>query len=88
MADVLSHPQVVARSDIREVDSPVGRIPTIESPLRMSDSPVAPGGLPELGGDTERVLLRAGYSAEEINGFRAAGAIGPVPVRRSPANRA
>jgi len=88
MAEVLSHPQVVARSAIREVDSPVGRIPTIESPLRMSDSPVASGGLPELGGDTERVLRRAGYSAQEIVAFRATGAIGPTRRRRSPANGA
>jgi itaconate CoA-transferase len=88
MAEVLSHPQVVARSAIREVDSPVGHIPTIESPLRMSDSPVASGGLPELGGDTERVLRRAGYSAQEIVAFRATGAIGPTRRRRSPANGA
>ena len=76
MADVLSHPQVLARSVVREVDSPVGRIPTIESPLRMSDSPISSGGIPDLGGGTERVLLRAGYSVEEIEAFRAVGAIG------------
>lgn len=88
MAEVLSHPQVVARTAIRHIDSPVGRIPTIESPLRMSDSPVASGGLPELGGDTERVLLQAGYSAEEIIAFRTAGAIGPTGRRPPTANRA
>lgn len=75
MADVLSHPQVIARSTIRDVDSPVGRIPTIESPLRMSGSAIATGGIPRLGGDTEAVLLRAGYSPEEIIAFRAMGAI-------------
>lgn len=84
MADVLSHPQVIARSTVREVDSPVGRIPTIESPLRMSGSATASGGIPELGGDTERVLRRAGYTSGEISAFRAAGAI-PGIDRTGPA---
>src|SRR5205823_7625445 len=52
IAEVLSHPQVAARNVIREIDSPVGRIPTIESALRLSDSPIAKGPLPDLGADT------------------------------------
>jgi crotonobetainyl-CoA:carnitine CoA-transferase CaiB-like acyl-CoA transferase len=74
---------VTARATIREVDSPVGRIPTIESPLRMSESPVAPGPIPELGGNTEAVLRRAGYSSAEIAALQAAGAIA-LPERRPP----
>jgi crotonobetainyl-CoA:carnitine CoA-transferase CaiB-like acyl-CoA transferase len=75
IAEVLAHPQVAARRLIREIDSPVGRIPTVESALRMSKSPVAEGPLPALGGDTEAVLREAGYSDEEIVGFRQDGAI-------------
>ncbi len=75
IAEVLAHPQVAARKIIREIDSPVGRIPTIESALRMSDSPIAEGPLPDLGADTEAVLGEAGYSPEEIAGFRSEGAI-------------
>jgi crotonobetainyl-CoA:carnitine CoA-transferase CaiB-like acyl-CoA transferase len=69
IGEVLAHPQVAARKLIREIDSPVGKIPTIESALRLSDSPVATGPLPDLGGDTDAVLAEAGYSQEEIARF-------------------
>jgi itaconate CoA-transferase len=75
MAQVLAHPQIAARRLIREIDSPVGRIPTIESALRLSDSPVAEGPLPDLGADTDAVLREAGYAEEEIARFRREGAI-------------
>jgi itaconate CoA-transferase len=73
--EVLAHPQVAARKLIREVDSPVGRLPTIESALRLSDSPVVEGPIPSLGGDTEAVLLEAGFSTREVSVLRAEGAI-------------
>lgn len=75
IAEVLAHPQVAARRLIREIDSPVGRIPTVESALRMTGSPVAEGPLPELGGDTQAVLREAGYSDGEIAELRREGAI-------------
>ncbi|MBM2811592.1 MAG: CoA transferase [Chloroflexi bacterium] len=75
IAEVLAHPQVAARRLIREIDSPVGRIPTIESALRMSESPVVEGPLPSLGGDTDAVLREAGYSDDEIAALHAEGAI-------------
>ena len=60
---------------MREVDSPVGPVPTVESALRLSESPVAEGPIPALGGDTEAVLREAGYRDDEIAALRAAGAI-------------
>lgn len=75
IGEVLAHPQVAARKLIREVDSPVGRVPTIESALRLSDSPVVEGPIPSLGGDTEAVLKEAGFSDRDIAAFRAEGAI-------------
>jgi len=75
MAEVLAHPQVVARRLIREIESPAGPIPTMESPLHMSGSPVAQGPLPALGADTEGVLGEVGYSEGEIAAFRREGAI-------------
>lgn len=76
IAEVLSHPQLLARSGVREVDSPVGRLRTIESPMRMSESPTAVGPIPGLGTDANEVLRAAGYTAEEIATFRDAGVIG------------
>ncbi len=75
LAEVLAHPQVAARRLIREVESPVGKVPTIECALRMSESPIAHGPVPALGADTEAVLREAGYTPEEIDGFRREGAI-------------
>jgi len=71
----LAHPQVAARKLIREVDSPVGRIPTVEGALRLSEGPVAEGPIPALGGDTAAVLREAGYSDDEIATFHREGAV-------------
>lgn len=75
IGEVLAHPQVAARRAIREVESPVGRVPTIESALRLSEGPVAEGPIPSLGGDTDAVLGEAGFSDEEIAAFRREGTI-------------
>jgi len=75
IGEVLAHPQVAARKLIRDIDSEVGRLPTIESALRLSDSPVATGPLPKLGADTEAVLREAGYTDRELEGLRVEGAI-------------
>jgi itaconate CoA-transferase len=75
IAEVLAHPQVAARRLIREVDSPVGPLPTIESALRLSASPVATGRLPGLGENTEDVLREIGYSRTDIDQLRRSGVI-------------
>lgn len=70
IGQVSSHPQVAAREMIREVDSPVGRIPVTSSPLRLSDSPARLDRIPALGDDTESILQELGYSDEEIRKMR------------------
>jgi itaconate CoA-transferase len=75
IAEVLAHPQVAARRIIREVASPVGPVPTIESPLRLSSSPIADGPIPGLGADTDAVLESVGFSSTEVAELRASGAI-------------
>jgi crotonobetainyl-CoA:carnitine CoA-transferase CaiB-like acyl-CoA transferase len=73
--EVLAHPQVEARGAVRTVASPVGDIPTIESPLRLSESPVAPGAIPGLGEHTDAVLGALGYDDSELASLRREGAI-------------
>lgn len=73
--DVVTHPQVAARALIRAVDSPVGPVPTIESALHLSDSPVSLGSIPLMGADTTDVLQDAGYSVTEIQALREQGVI-------------
>jgi len=55
VAEVLAHPQLLARDMIQEIDSPVGPVPVLASPLRLSDSPQRLDPLPALSGDTESV---------------------------------
>jgi itaconate CoA-transferase len=71
IAQVAAHPQVTARQMIREVDSPVGRVPVTSSPLRLSDSPAIFDRIPALGENTESILHELGYTAEAIRGLRA-----------------
>jgi itaconate CoA-transferase len=70
IAQVLSHPQVAARQTIRDVDSPVGPVQVIASPLRLSDSPPRLDPIPSLGESTESVLQELGYSSAEIQEMR------------------
>ena len=70
IGEVLAHPQGVARKTIREVESPVGPVPVIASPLRLSETPVRLDPIPELGQDTEPILRELGYTASQIETLR------------------
>ncbi len=70
IGEVLGHPQVIARKMIREMESPVGTVPVIGSPLRLSDSPARFDPIPALGQDTEAILQELGYTSAEIDAFR------------------
>ena len=75
IGEVLAHPQVAARNFIREVDSPVGRIPIIGSPLRLSDSAERLDRLPALGEDTEPLLHEIGCTDADVARLRRDGVI-------------
>jgi len=70
IGEVLNHPQTKARNFVREVDSPVGPVPVLGSPLHMSDSPQRLDPVPDLGGDTESILRELEYSGADIDAFR------------------
>jgi crotonobetainyl-CoA:carnitine CoA-transferase CaiB-like acyl-CoA transferase len=67
---VLAHPQLVARRFFCEVDSPVGRLPVIGNPLRLSDSPPRFDAIPGLGEQTDQVLQQLGYDTNAIAELR------------------
>jgi len=70
IAQVLAHPQVVARKLIREAESPVGRVPVIANALKMSASEPRYDRIPDLGEDSAAILSELGYSAEDAAKLR------------------
>jgi itaconate CoA-transferase len=71
IGEVLSHPQLVMRGFAHEVDSPVGAVPVLGSPLRLSCSTPRFDRIPALGQDTESVLRELGYRESEISELQA-----------------
>ncbi len=82
IGEVLAHPQVAAREIIQQVDSPVGPLPTIASPLRLSDSPARLDPIPSLGEHTETLLRDLGYSAQQIEQMHREGIVGTSGTTR------
>lgn len=75
--EALATPQAVAREMAQEVDHPIlGRLRTIGTPIKMSDTPLDPSRRgPMLGEHTDDVLAGAGYSGDEIEQLRYSGAV-------------
>jgi formyl-CoA transferase len=70
-AEVLDNKHLSERGTIRELEHPTrGRFKAILSPVRLSDSPIAPRRAPLLGEHSSEVLALAGYSPEEIRRLR------------------
>jgi formyl-CoA transferase len=76
-AEVLADEHLRERGTIVDLDHPTrGRFSTIISPLRLSDSPVAPRRAPLFGEHTEAVLRDlAGYSDSEISTLSEKGVV-------------
>ena len=72
IAEVLAHPQAIARRLIREVESPVGKVPVVGNPLRLSASPARYDRIPDLGEHTDAILKRLGYDSAAIEKLRQA----------------
>ncbi|MDI7066625.1 formyl-CoA transferase, partial [Klebsiella pneumoniae] len=61
---------------IVEVDHPTrGKYLTVGNPIKLSDSPTEVKRSPLLGEHTDEVMAELGYSPEQINALRIAGAI-------------
>lgn len=71
------HPQVLANDYVVTLEHDLtGPQTQVAPPIRMSDSPPqVQGAAPPLGRDNDTILASLGYSAEEIDGFRASGTI-------------
>lgn len=69
--ELMEHPQLKARNMLIPVtDDGVGEYLAMGNPMIMSETPaVIEKGAPAMGRDTEKVLLEAGYTADEIAAF-------------------
>ena len=72
-SQVFSDPQVVARGMVRKTDHPVlGRLRTLGSPIKLSQTPTDPSRrAPLLGEHSVEVLAEFGFSEPEIAALRA-----------------
>jgi len=77
MGEALSHPQVLARRMVVEVEHPVnGRYKTLGCPIHLSKTPAAVDHpAPLLGEHTRLILREAGYSDADIDGMVEAGTV-------------
>ena len=75
MADVWTHPQLVARERWRQVATPAGPVPALLPPGAEPDDDTPMGAVPALGQHTEAVLAELGLPADEIARLRADGAV-------------
>jgi formyl-CoA transferase len=77
LTEAINDPQAEARQPFVELDHPTqGKIRLIDTPAKFSRSHVGVRGpAPELGQNTEEVLLAAGYDWEEISQLRTNGVI-------------
>ena len=76
-ADVIADPQIAAREMVIETDHPtLGRIRTLGTPLKLSQTPLTPGRpAPLLGQHTDTVLTEAGFDTAAIARLRGRGAV-------------
>jgi crotonobetainyl-CoA:carnitine CoA-transferase CaiB-like acyl-CoA transferase len=75
--EVLADPQVVHNAALAEVDNgAIGRVRVARAAARFSDhEPAPPGPASHLGEDGAAILAELGYSAAEIDGLVAKGAV-------------
>ena len=76
--EVMSDPQIQARQMVVDTGHPtLGRVRTLGTPLKMSDTPLVTGRrAPLLGEHTEQLLQEAGFTPEEIAALYRARAVG------------
>ena len=68
-SEVMDHPQLLHGGMVSEVDSPVGEIPVIGSPILVGGNRSVLGAVPSLGEHTRSVLSDLGLSSDEIDVF-------------------
>ena len=76
-AEVMADPHIQARELVVETVHPtLGRIKTLGTPVKLSETPLIPGRpAPRLGEHTDEVLGEAGFNTDDIAALRETGAV-------------
>ena len=75
MHAVWQHPQLKARKRWREVDTPAGPVPALLPPGSWEEGDPRMDGVPALGEHSAAILVQLGYSPDQVEKLRAAGAL-------------
>ncbi len=75
MAELWAHPQLKARDRWRQVGSPVGDIPALLPPGRISSFDYRMDAIPAVGQHTDTILRELGHGDASIAALQASGAI-------------
>jgi crotonobetainyl-CoA:carnitine CoA-transferase CaiB-like acyl-CoA transferase len=77
IAQALSHPQIVHREMVKEIDHPrAGAMKILSNPIRFSETPIETYAPPPLlGQHTDEVLAGLGYGAAEIDTLKRDGTV-------------
>lgn len=75
LTEVFEHPQSIYRKIVTEIDSPVGKIKFLSSPMRLSKAPARVESIPALGSHTDEVLATMGYSKGKVDELRSQGVV-------------
>ncbi len=75
VADLWSHPQLLARNRFRSVGSPAGPLQALLPPVTSDDYECRMDPVPAVGEHSDRILRELGRSEADIAALRAAGAI-------------
>jgi itaconate CoA-transferase len=75
IGDFVAHPQRLARSRWREVESPGGPITALVPPVDIGDVAPRMGAIPSIGQHTDAILRELGFDDDTIAAWREAGVI-------------
>jgi crotonobetainyl-CoA:carnitine CoA-transferase CaiB-like acyl-CoA transferase len=75
VTEVFEHPQSIYRKIVTEIDSPVGKLKFLTSPMRLSKTPAKAEFIPALGSHTDEILAGLGLSKRSVDELRSQGVV-------------